>query len=98
VTPVDPATIAALGRWLADAGLTAERVEVRPIGDGHANITWLVTDTDGRRVVVRRPPPPPTPPGANDVLREARVVAAVGAHGDGAVPVPAVLATAEAGT
>lgn len=95
--PVDAATTTALGRWLAEAGVTGADVAVRPIGDGHANITWLVEDTDGRRVVVRRPPPPPTPPGANDVLREARVLAAVGAHGSDAVPVPAVLATAEAG-
>ncbi|GAA4684575.1 phosphotransferase [Frondihabitans cladoniiphilus] len=55
-----------------------------------------------RSVVVRRPPPPPLPPGANDVLREARVMAAVGASSAGLpagrrVPVPEVLATAEAG-
>ncbi|WIB64720.1 phosphotransferase family protein [Curtobacterium sp. MCBD17_040] len=97
-TAVDATTTAALGRWLADAGLTDSRVSVRPIGDGHANVTWLVEDDAGQRVVVRRPPPPPTPPGANDVLREARVIAAVGSHAGGSVPVPRVLATADAGT
>jgi len=40
------------------------------------------------------PPPPPEPPGAHDVLREARLMEALG---DTAVPVPAVLATAQAG-
>ncbi|MFZ7087700.1 phosphotransferase family protein [Curtobacterium sp. RRHDQ10] len=97
----DVPTVRALGAWLARADLTTPDVEVRPIGDGHANVTYLVTGTDGRRVVVRRPPPPPTPPGANDVLREARVIAAVHDHardgGPHGVPVPAVLATAEAG-
>jgi aminoglycoside phosphotransferase (APT) family kinase protein len=102
----DAATARALGAWLARADLTTPDVEVRPIGDGHANITYLVTGADGRRVVVRRPPPPPTPPGANDVLREARVIAAVHAAARSAggndssppsVPVPAVLAVAEAG-
>ncbi|KQO65135.1 phosphotransferase family protein [Curtobacterium sp. Leaf261] len=97
----DAATTGALGTWLARHDLVSEPVTVRPIGDGHANITYLVTGADSRRVVVRRPPPPPTPPGANDVLREARIIAAVHAHADddgpNAVPVPGVLAVAEAG-
>ena len=63
------------------------------IGDGHSNLTFLVSDGHSR-VVVRRPPPPPLPPGAHDVLREARLLAAL-AETD--VPTPRVLATAVAG-
>jgi aminoglycoside phosphotransferase (APT) family kinase protein len=43
-------------------------------------------------MVLRRPPPPPTPPGAHDMLREARLVRALSGSG---VPVATVLATAE---
>ena len=43
---------------------------------------------------MRRPPPPPAPPGAHDVLREARVIAALSGTG---VPVPELLAVAQAG-
>ncbi|MGX6448160.1 phosphotransferase family protein [Patulibacter sp. S7RM1-6] len=83
----------ALGRWLADRGLLDAVEDARPIGDGHSNVTLLVSG-GGRRVVVRTPPPPPTPPGAHDVLREARVLAALAGTD---VPVAGVLAVAEAG-
>ena len=58
-----------------------------PIGDGHSNVTYLV-GRGGRRLVLRRPPRPPIPPSAHDVLREARVLAALA----GRVRVPRVLA------
>jgi aminoglycoside phosphotransferase (APT) family kinase protein len=82
-----------LAVFLEDRGLTAGPVTTRTIGDGHSNLTFLVTDRDDRRVVVRRPPPPPTPPGAHDMLREARLV---GALKSSPVPVAELLATAEA--
>lgn len=83
-----------LARFLGDRGVTnGGPVTTRPIGDGHSNLTFLVDDGE-RQVVVRRPPPPPTPPGAHDMLREARLLQAL-AGSD--VPVAAVLATAQAG-
>jgi aminoglycoside phosphotransferase (APT) family kinase protein len=82
-----------LGRYLADRGLCGPTVTAGAIGDGHSNLTFLVSDGHSR-VVVRRPPPPPLPPGANDVLREARLLTAL-AETD--VPTPLVLATAVAG-
>lgn len=88
-----PELLVRLGRYLADRDLTGPVVEARRIGDGHSNLTYLVSDGD-RRVVVRRGPPPPTPPGAHDMLREARVL---GVLQDTDVPVPALLATAETG-
>jgi aminoglycoside phosphotransferase (APT) family kinase protein len=83
-----------LAGFLEDRGLTSGPVTTRPIGDGHSNLTYLVSDGEGRQVVLRRPPPPPTPPGAHDMLREARLI---GALADSAVPVARLLATAEAG-
>jgi aminoglycoside phosphotransferase (APT) family kinase protein len=82
-----------LGRFLAERGLCGPTVTAAAIGDGHSNLTFLVSDCH-YQVVVRRPPPPPLPPGAHDVLREARLLAAL-APTD--VPAPRVLATAAAG-
>lgn len=82
-----------LERFLGDLRLCRGPLRVRRIGDGHSNMTFLVTDGE-RQLVVRRPPIPPTPPGAHDVLREATLLKAL--HGT-AVPVPTVLGTASAG-
>jgi aminoglycoside phosphotransferase (APT) family kinase protein len=82
-----------LGRFLADHGLCGPAITARPVGDGHSNLTFLVSDGHSR-LVVRRPPPPPQPPGAHDVLREARLLAALERTD---VPTPRVRATAAAG-
>jgi aminoglycoside phosphotransferase (APT) family kinase protein len=83
-----------LASFLNDRGISDDvRLTVRPIGDGHSNLTFLAGAGD-RRVIVRRPPPPPLPPGAHDVLREA---AFIGALAGTKVPVPEVLAVAAAG-
>ncbi|MGZ4299969.1 MAG: phosphotransferase family protein, partial [Solirubrobacteraceae bacterium] len=44
-----------------------------PVGDGHSNVT-VVLSTD---VILRRPPRGPLPPSAHDVLREARLLTAL---------------------
>ena len=88
-----PADRTALADFLGGHGLAAGPVTTRAIGDGHSNLTYLVS-SGAHRVVVRRPPPPPVPPGAHDVLREAALLRGLA---DSDVPVPAVLATAEAG-
>src|ERR1700737_4554638 len=88
-----PETRAKLAVFLEARGLTRGEVTTMPIGDGHSNLTFLVSD-GSRQVVVRRPPPPPTPPGAHDMLREARLIRALAGT---AVPVPQLLATAGAG-
>ncbi|HEY2521110.1 MAG TPA: phosphotransferase family protein, partial [Streptosporangiaceae bacterium] len=85
--------LARLAKFLTAARLCDGPVTARPVGDGHSNLTYLVTDGQ-RQVVVRRPPPPPLPPGAHDVLREAWLIRALAGS---AVPVPEVLATAAAG-
>ncbi|WP_431279138.1 phosphotransferase family protein [Leifsonia poae] len=87
-----PATLRRLARWLEQRGLLAAApVTARLAGDGHSNLTYLVSDGE-RTVVVRRPPPPPTPPGANDVLREASILRSLAGSG---IPVPDVLAQGE---
>jgi len=44
-----------------------------PIGDGHSNVTFVLSTG----VVLRRPPRGPLPPSAHDVLREARLLRAL---------------------
>jgi aminoglycoside phosphotransferase (APT) family kinase protein len=82
-----------LGRFLADHELCGPAITAQTVGDGHSNLTFLVSDGHSR-VVVRRPPPPPLPPGAHDVLREARLMAALERTD---VPTPRVRAIAAAG-
>ncbi|WOC13245.1 phosphotransferase family protein [Gordonia sp. MP11Mi] len=86
------ADLGRLQTFLVDRGLVQGQIVARRIGDGHSNLTYLVTDGT-QRVVVRRPPPPPIPPGANDMLREARIMSALAGT---EVPVPTILATADA--
>jgi len=88
-----PFDIGALQSWLRAKGRCERPVRLSRIGDGHSNLTYAVA-TGERTLVLRRPPPPPLPPGANDVLREARILQALA---DTDVPVPRILAVAEAG-
>jgi aminoglycoside phosphotransferase (APT) family kinase protein len=82
----------ALGEFLRAHDICDGVAQLRPIGDGHSNLTFLVSDGT-RSAVVRRPPPPPVPPGAHDVLREARLLSALA---DTDVPVAGVLAVGAA--
>lgn len=78
-------------RYLAERDLVRADAAVSLIGDGHSNIIYLVDDGE-RRVIVRRPPTPPYPPGAHDVVREARIQRALA---NSAIPVPRILAVEE---
>jgi aminoglycoside phosphotransferase (APT) family kinase protein len=86
--PADPDNAAATA-WLGRELGLVEPVSASPISGGWSNITYLVTDGVGRRVVVRRPPTSDPAGGAHDVLREAALVSALR---DTAVPVPVVVA------
>jgi aminoglycoside phosphotransferase (APT) family kinase protein len=77
--------------FLDERGIGSGELEVAPIGEGHSNVTYLVTRGDAR-FVLRRPPRGPIPPSAHDVLREARVLGAVERT---PVRAPAVLAVGE---
>jgi aminoglycoside phosphotransferase (APT) family kinase protein len=85
-------TLAALEAFLRERDLASGPLTTRRIGDGHSNLTFLVSDGE-HELVVRRPPPPPVPPGGHDVLREARLLGALAGTD---VPVASVHAVAEA--
>jgi aminoglycoside phosphotransferase (APT) family kinase protein len=80
--------LAKIEEILDEHGLGAGPVAAEALGDGHSNLTFLLSRGDDR-YVLRRPPKPPYPPSAHDVLREAKVIEAVATAGP---PVPAVLA------
>jgi aminoglycoside phosphotransferase (APT) family kinase protein len=75
--------------WLRSSTGLRGRLHWRQVAGGLSNITYVVTDETGRRVVVRRPPRGELTGGAHDVLREARILTALRLT---PVPVPAVLA------
>ncbi|HMH46136.1 MAG TPA: phosphotransferase family protein, partial [Solirubrobacteraceae bacterium] len=77
-----------LEAFLDEHGLGEGAIEATPIGEGHSNVTYLITRGD-TEVVLRRPPRPPLPPSAHDVLREARLLRALQ---DTPARVPVVLA------
>ncbi|MBS1843211.1 MAG: phosphotransferase family protein [Actinobacteria bacterium] len=74
--------------FLDSAGLGAGEVRAERIGDGHSNLTYRLERGD-ESFVVRRPPLGDLAASANDVLREARVVAALA---DTDIPTAPVLA------
>ena len=60
--------------WLATTGLDApEDLSAVPVGEGHSNVTFVLSTG----VVLRRPPRGPLPPSAHNVLREARLLRAL---------------------
>jgi aminoglycoside phosphotransferase (APT) family kinase protein len=81
----------ALETFLDEAGVGHGRVTLTPIGDGHSNLTYALR-RGAERFVLRRPPHGPLPPSAHDVLREARLLAALGPT---TIPVPEVLAVCD---
>ncbi|MCR1783226.1 phosphotransferase family protein [Nocardioides carbamazepini] len=78
---------AAMTAWLT------KRVDVVPplayerVGLGQSNLTYLVTDAKGSRLVLRRPPMGELLASAHDVAREHRILSALQ---DGDVPLPVV--------
>jgi aminoglycoside phosphotransferase (APT) family kinase protein len=66
-----------LAAFLDAEGIGSGPIAAEPIGDGHSNVTYRVTRGDAG-FVLRRPPRGPLPPSAHDVLREARLLRALG--------------------
>jgi aminoglycoside phosphotransferase (APT) family kinase protein len=63
-----------LVEFLAQSGLEAPTdLSASPIGEGHSNVTFILST----EVVLRRPPRGPLPPSAHDVQREARLLRAL---------------------
>lgn len=80
-----------LREFLDEAGLGQGELGVEEIGDGHSNLSFLISRGE-ERYVLRRPPRGELSASANDVLRESRVLETLGGT---AVPVPRVLARCE---
>ncbi len=78
--------VAAVEGWIAanTDGLTPPFTWTRLEG-GHSNLTYALTDTEGRRAVVRRPPLGELLPKAHDMGREFRVISGLNKTD---VPVP----------
>ena len=74
----------ALRPWLDGLGLLPGDGDpaVAPLGEGHSNLTFLVS-RGGAELVLRRPPRGPLLPTAHDVVREARVLELLGGSGSG---------------
>ncbi|MEV0292001.1 phosphotransferase family protein [Nocardia sp. NPDC050710] len=74
--------------WLSSLGL-AHRLPLRTsrLGLGQSNLTYGLTDAEGRRYVLRRPPLGHLLASAHDIAREARILSALA---DTDVPVPRV--------
>jgi aminoglycoside phosphotransferase (APT) family kinase protein len=77
--------------FLDEHGLGEGEIEATPIGEGHSNVTYLITRGEVE-MVLRRPPRPPLPPSAHNVLREARLLRALW---DTPARVPEVLAVCD---
>ena len=75
--------------WLVDHvdGLAAP-FEFALVAGGRSNLTFTVTDANGRQIVLRRPPLGSVLATAHDVTREHKIIAALGPT---AVPVPDAL-------
>ncbi|MET8872040.1 phosphotransferase family protein [Nocardia sp. NPDC004604] len=79
---------AAFVDWVSGLGSACTApVRAERVGIGQSNLTFLITDAEGRRWVLRRPPLGHLLASAHDVAREARVMSAL-APTD--VPVPRV--------
>lgn len=84
---------ARLEPWLArNVPGAAPPFRYRLITGGRSNLTFEVTDAAGQRTVLRRPPLGHLLPTAHDVLREHRIIAALGPT---PVPVPPALAACD---
>lgn len=75
-----------LEEYLDRIGLGGGPIDAEPIGEGHSNLTFLVSRRS-TRFVLRRPPAGPLPPSAHDVVREASIIRAL----EGLARVPKVL-------
>jgi aminoglycoside phosphotransferase (APT) family kinase protein len=80
--------VAAVEAWLAEHCALFGPLTIVPVIGGRSNLTSIVTDAQGRSVVVRRPPLTGVLASAHDMVREARIIAALATSG---VPVPAVI-------
>jgi aminoglycoside phosphotransferase (APT) family kinase protein len=79
-----------IGGWIEALGIGARGpFATSRLGHGKSNLTYLLSDSNGKRWVLRRPPLGELLPSAHDVAREHRVLSSLVAT---PVPVPAPIA------
>jgi aminoglycoside phosphotransferase (APT) family kinase protein len=89
---IEAVDVAAVQRWLPALGIdVVPPLRFQRIGLGQSNLTYRVTDEDGNAWVLRRPPLGHLLASAHDVVREARIIAALA---DTDVPAPRILGVA----
>ncbi len=85
VAGIDPGPVT---DWLAERATVAPPLQFELITGGHSNLTYRVTDAQGRRWVLRRPPLAHLLAGAHDMVREHRLLCGLA---DTDVPTPPVV-------
>jgi aminoglycoside phosphotransferase (APT) family kinase protein len=81
--------VPAVEAWIAaNVQALAPPLEWTRLEGGHSNLTYQLTDREGRRAVIRRPPLGELLPKAHDMAREWALISALGPT---PVPVPAAL-------
>jgi aminoglycoside phosphotransferase (APT) family kinase protein len=83
---------AGVSAWLAERRLATPPLTFELFTGGHSNFTYGIDDADGRRLVLRRPPLGSLGGGGHDVLREHRIISALGPT---EAPVPPTVATCD---
>jgi aminoglycoside phosphotransferase (APT) family kinase protein len=81
-----------LGAWAAGRLGWVPPLQVGLVAGGKSNLTYCVSDADGRVAALRRPPLHGVLPTAHDMVREHRIIAALRPT---AVPVPEALAVCD---
>jgi len=82
-----------VGKWITDTiGGVAPPLSFELIAGGRSNLTYRVTDAEGRTFALRRPPLSHVLPTAHDMAREYRVISALGPT---VVPVPVTFGLCE---
>ncbi|HXQ62002.1 MAG TPA: phosphotransferase family protein [Acidimicrobiales bacterium] len=90
---VEGVDVERVGKWITDTiGGVAPPLSFELIAGGRSNLTYRVTDAEGRTFALRRPPLSHVLPTAHDMAREYRVISALGPT---VVPVPVTFGLCE---
>ena len=69
--------VATIDGWLATVTDVTAPIRWERLPGGHSNLTYLLTDANGRELVIRRPPQGELLPKAHDMWREYRIIDAL---------------------
>ncbi len=66
--------VATIERWMPSVTGVTQPIAWERLPGGHSNLTYLLTDGNGREIVIRRPPQGELLPKAHDMWREYRII------------------------